>query len=337
MFRASSAQIRGCLRFLMRALCVLGLLMSLSSLASAADQPRPSPKLNDIIQAMEANGERAGAVSIHWREVVHFAKGGLIAPEQAQFLGIEGPAAKTGIPAREMRADFPSELLLKGSWMKYSTKDGGPGPTERQAILDSMSAYDGVESRDLTSNAAERVLYGNILTRAENTASHEGRLLPLLLYLRPFAEPFHNLNKRKLRVKAADAIVNHAHCVVVSDGLTSVWLDTARGCVPVVIEAYRPNGDKDYHAEVEYAADDVLFWAPKRTRVELYNIPHPTHIDVSYEASDIVIKSRLSLSQRDFALVFPLGTAVYDGPHGTRYRVGPNGSKIPIGETRTAK
>src|SRR5580704_8848442 len=71
MFRASSAQIRGCLRFLMRALCVLGLLMSLSSLASAADQPRPSPKLNDIIQAMEANGERAGAVSIHWREVVH--------------------------------------------------------------------------------------------------------------------------------------------------------------------------------------------------------------------------------------------------------------------------
>jgi hypothetical protein len=228
-------------------------------------------------------------------------------------------------------------LLLKDSWMKFSTKDCGSGSTAEEAISASRSAYDGVESRSLTSNAGKGLLYGFISTKGENEDSHQARLLPLFMYFRPFAEPFHILTKRTLRIKAADVVVNNRHCVVVSDGLTSAWLDPLRACVPLVIEQYRPSGRCSLRAEIQYAEDDVLYWVPKRYRVNVYNIVHPNKLDVCYELSDIVIKPRVSLSQRDFALIFPLGTNVYDGRDGTRYRVGPDGTKIGIAGGRAGK
>ena len=331
MLRATSAKAQVALCSLTGLLCVLGVFAALPPLASAADHSRASLKLDEIIRAMEANGERAGAVAIHWREVVHFAKAGLMAPEELGFLGVDGEVSKTGIPARDVQAAYPGDLLLKGTWMKVSTKTGGPGSTEKEVMSDSTTAYDGVENRYLSANAHRGLLYGGIVTDTRNRATGEARFLPLLMYLRPFAEPFHLLDKRALRVKTADTIVNNQHCVVISDGHMSAWLDPARACIPLVLELHRTNGETSMRAEVEYAEDKVLYWVPKRYRVSLYDMPHPSKVNIYYEVSSIVLRPQLSLAQRDFALVFPPGTDVYDGRDETRYRVGPDGRKISLG------
>jgi|SRR5580704_543409 hypothetical protein len=334
--RATSAQWHGFVRCFMGSIWVLSILAGAPFLASAAVQPAAPLKLGEIIQALEAHGERAGAVAVRWREVAQFKTGGLVSPLDAEGLELEGNATRTGIPSRDLRVEFPGELLLKGTWMRLSTKNCAQGSRPENTIDDSITGYDGVESRSLVVDA-DGLRTGAIMTRAENMESHSARIMPLLLYFRAFSEPFNMLDKSAMRIKNADSVSKGRHCIVVSDGHKVVWVDPSRSCLPLVIEEYRPDGLRTLRAEVEYAEHDQLFWVPARYRVECYDIAKPTKVGVCYEVSDIVVKAALPLAQSDFALVFSPGTEVYDGRDGMRYKVGADGGKLLLSGRRSAK
>lgn len=298
--------------------------------------PTKPLKLDQIIESMEAFGERVGAVRVRWHETADFKAGGLVSAEDVRGLEVDGVEAQMGIPPHPMRSEFPSELLLKDSWMRYATKSCGEQRAGGYKFDDEIASYDGVESRQLVLGADESK-DGFITAQSSNWESNAVRLLPLMLYLRPFSPPFNILVKEALRVQQGDVVVKGRHCVLVTDGHKRVWIDPGRACVPIRIEESTKKRPIFARAEVEYVEHDQLYWTPISYRVEVFDRAKQSKVNAVYEANRIVVEANLSLGQRDFGLSFPAGTAVYDGRNGERYKVAADGSKVSISGHRKAK
>jgi hypothetical protein len=318
--------------------CAIAFCMGLAprSSALAAEKPAsPAMEIEQLRVAMEVLGERASAVRIRWHEVVQLNAGGALTPDQAKEMEMEGDAAVTGLPTRSLRFECPGELLLKNDWMRLSTKvceqsNGTPRP------LGWVSANDGVQSRfvEVSEDGAKQ---GEVLTIEENHQSHSVRIMPFLLYLRPFSAPFNILKRERLALKDPNARLGARQCILLDDGDTRVWVDPARACIPLAIEEYLADGRKTWRTDIEYQSHPVLYWFPSRYSVQVFDPGQQGKVKESHVADQITVEPRLPLEQRDFALTFAPGTTVYDEKTKERYQIGADGSRQSLTTHRSAK
>jgi hypothetical protein len=303
-------------------------LFSLPSV-SGADQPRVSLKVDEIVAALQALGDRAGPIRARWHEVVQLNPGAFIPAVDAKEMGLDSSAGKEGVPRAPFRFECPCELLLKDSWMRYSTKVAGQD-NGRTTVQDWTSAYDGLESRFLWRSSDGRK-QGEITKLETNYDSNAARLMPQLVYFRPFAASFGTLRKDRLRITKPDVVLKGRHCVLLDDGRKRIWIDSARACVPLAIEEYTSKGKTSYRAEIEYTEHPQLYWAPTSYKIDVVNIQDQNKINLYYAASNIVVSAGVSLEQRDFKLDFGPGSTVFDERGHKPYVIGANGNKQPIG------
>jgi len=263
--------------------------------------------------------------SARWRRL---NPGGLISPEHAREMEMEGSATKDGIPAKLTQFESPGQLLLKNDWMRFSTKIPA---VVREVCVEpetAVSAYDGVESRFLTVTANGKK-QASIRRQPENPDARAVRIYPLLLFLRPFGPPFNRIRKERLRLVDGVHLINGRKCLLVDDGEKRLWLDPDRGYVAVAAESYRPDGKTTFRAEMEYVRHPQLSWVPTSFQVDVFDLSkqEPLRINLSHRASHVQIDVGPRLQQRDFTLVFDSGTDVFDQRDRMHYKIEPGGGK----------
>ena len=197
-------------------------LWSGSALLSASDKRVPDLTIEYVIKALQANADRAPSLRIRWKETAQFNPGALLSPTMARAEEMEGKALDTGIPLEVVRFDCPSELLIKGEWMRYSTKTCR---IENDTIVpqDWISTYDGRDSRFLivTKQGQKE---GDITKLRTSPDSSSIRFFPLLVLFRPF-EPYGILARDKLAIEQTTSILNGRSCLILYDGKNRLWVE----------------------------------------------------------------------------------------------------------------
>jgi hypothetical protein len=296
-WRRDFKRLAGCLSALLSAWVACPLLLH-------AEQGSPKPiTLAAIVDVIEAREKRTASVSLRWTESDRYSA----RPRMAK------PAEFT----------FPCEMLLKGVCMRYvsqmlSHHDGDV------SLIDYVSSYDGNESRMLD---GQKRPHGSILDENANTDAHLYKLMPFMLYFRPFAEPFATLKRKDLKLLGGRKTIDGHECVAIEDGQLRIYLDCDRDFIPVAFEGYLKNGDRYLDGNVEYYRDvkhEGLSWVPKAFRVTC------KRWGVVARGDRVQTEIGIPLKDSDFSLIFKPGTIVWDERAHQEHFVRKDGSKYPL-------
>jgi hypothetical protein len=280
----------------------------LVSPAPSVRAQQASPKritLAAVVDAMEARQKLTASVMVRWND-------------DHWYRGPGGVVKQNGFTC-------PSEMLIRGDSMRYSTKClnfvGGS-----VSLVERDSSYDGNESRYFVASNPPR---GGILKEKGNHDAVCSPNLPLRLCYRPIAEPFATLKRKDLKLSDARKTIDGHECVQVDDGHLRVDLDCERDFVPVAFEGYL-DGKRYMDGSIEYyRKGDAIAWVPKAFQVN-FGL-RQQGVEQRDRGSDVQTAVGAPLKDSDFALIFKPGTIVFDQRTREQYRVRDDGSKEPVG------
>jgi hypothetical protein len=330
-----------------RSLLVLISVVMLSSQSSAseADSNEPVPALTkqQVLDAWKQREQRLEAAQFKWTDARIYSPGSIIHPACAKLYDLKGNAAITGIPEERLEATIPSELWVRGKWMRYSSETPAIARDCELNWQRYCSSYDGISSRMLFVPKGvmppERPrIRGSIRNESKNTDTRCYLLVPLQLYLKPlksqkqFELDFRDQDEMHLSQEAEP--IDGRSYPVLENSTTQLCFDPSRDFVIVRCSAYRPDGQLSFRADISYKEDPRHGWIPSGWKIESFNPDGSGALHRSNAATVTDYKINPPLKQEDFHLEFPVGTRVYDSTTGEEYIVGEDGKKRKIEPNR---
>jgi hypothetical protein len=262
-----------------------------------AEQPSPKPiTLAAIIESMEAREKLADSVAVRWNQSTWYSARALL-PKPCEFMG-----------AREM--------LLRGASARCVGKSFS-SVGEELTQIDHVSSYDGDLSWKLEGLKPPRG-YIEVAEKGSYRDTNNSIILPLMLYVRPLAEPYDTLSRTTLKLLDQRRTIDGHECVGVDDGRTRVYLDRDRDFIPVACQRYLPKSSRVappgfvlLDGSIEYyRKQDAMRWYPKAFQLT----KHYQVAGVSSRTRGDSVQTTIGVAIKDgaFALSFGPGTIVYD-------------------------
>lgn len=210
--------------------------------------------------------------------------------------------------------------------LEYEGRSDAPKPDGYPAKRQ-LEVYDGAVHSSLFFTGQQPFPNAHIRKEPTPVPARFVHVKPVMIVLRPFDPQAGVFDARELRVVSQHAVIDNRPCVELSHGESTIWVDPARGFVPVRYHEMQ-RGVLIRSIEVEYHSDPRAGWLPASWKNTQLDPDGKVVVSMSCQVTEVRVGALLPADT--FRAELPAGTWVRDYVRNATYIVRPDGTNRPV-------